>query len=75
MGRAQPGREVQGRITEAQLPLAEQSFPGISRFYAERAFTKLEKELDTYTITDIDWPISVETPGGDEFSCGQYYYD
>lgn len=24
---------MQGRITEAQLPLAEQSFPGISRFY------------------------------------------
>jgi hypothetical protein len=26
---------VQGRITEGQLPLAERSFPGISRFYAE----------------------------------------
>ena len=26
---------VQGRITERQLPLAERSFPGISRFYAE----------------------------------------
>jgi len=24
---------VQGRITERQLPLAERSFPGISRFY------------------------------------------
>ncbi len=35
MGRAQAGREVQGRITESQLPLAEESFPGISRFYAE----------------------------------------
>jgi hypothetical protein len=26
---------VTGRITERQLPLAEESFPGISRFYAE----------------------------------------
>jgi len=26
---------VQGRITERQLPLAERSFPGISRFYAD----------------------------------------
>jgi hypothetical protein len=26
---------VQGRITETELPLAERSFPGISRFYAQ----------------------------------------
>ena len=26
-------RTVQGRITERELPLAERSFPGISRFY------------------------------------------
>jgi hypothetical protein len=26
---------VLGRITEHQLPLAERSFPGISRFYAQ----------------------------------------
>ncbi len=25
---------MQGRITERQLPQAEQSFPGITRFYA-----------------------------------------
>ena len=25
---------MQGRITEAELPLAEQSFPGISEMYA-----------------------------------------
>jgi hypothetical protein len=30
------GLGVQGRITERQLPLAEQSFPGISAFYAEQ---------------------------------------
>ena len=27
--------DVQGRITETQLPLAEKSFPGISAMYAE----------------------------------------
>jgi hypothetical protein len=26
--------QVQGRITERQLPMAERSMPGISRFYA-----------------------------------------
>jgi hypothetical protein len=31
--RAQGCRAVQGRITERHLPLAEQSFPGIGRFY------------------------------------------
>lgn len=34
MGRAECCGRVQGRITERQLPLAERSFPGISRFYA-----------------------------------------
>ena len=46
-----------------------------SRFYADRAFAELEKELDAYTITDTDRPVLVETPVGDEFSCWQYYYD
>jgi hypothetical protein len=26
---------MQGRITERELPMAERSFPGISRFYAQ----------------------------------------
>ena len=46
-----------------------------SRYYADRAFIELDKELDAYKITDTDWPVTVETPGGDEFSCWQYYYD
>jgi hypothetical protein len=28
---------VRGRITEKQLPLAEESFPGIGRFYRDLA--------------------------------------
>jgi hypothetical protein len=33
--RARCGAAVQGRITEQHLPQAEQSMPGITRFYAE----------------------------------------
>jgi hypothetical protein len=36
---------VQGRITERQLPEAEESTPGISRFYAKQA-TKPATFLD-----------------------------
>lgn len=61
-------RELASRV------LPWQSFH-FSRFYADRAFVQLEKELDAYTITDTDWPVLVDTPGGDEFSCWQYYYD
>lgn len=47
----------------------------LSRFYADRSFTGIEKSLDSYKITDTDWPITVETPSGEEFSCWLYYYD
>lgn len=33
--RAVGRRDVQGRITERQLPEAERSMPGITRFYAQ----------------------------------------
>lgn len=46
-----------------------------SRFYADRALAQVKKKLDAYKITDTDWPVLVETPGGEEFSCRQYYYD
>jgi len=47
----------------------------LSRFTADRAFAEIKKDLDAYKITDTDWPVKVETPGGDEISCWQYYYD
>ena len=47
----------------------------LSRFYADRAFAEIKKDLDVYKITDTDWPVKVETPGGDEFSCWQYFVD
>jgi hypothetical protein len=45
----------------------------LSRFYADRSFTGIEKSLDLYKITDTDWPVMVKTPSGEEFSCWQYY--
>jgi len=46
-----------------------------SRYYADRAFTEVKKDLDAYKIVDKDWPVKVQTPGGEEFSCYQNYYD
>jgi hypothetical protein len=46
-----------------------------SRFYANAAFTQLNKDLNTYKIIDKDWPVMVETPSGEEFSCFPYYSD
>ena len=57
-----------------QRALPWQSFH-FSRYYADRAFAELNKELASYKITDTDWPVLVETPGGEELSCWQYYYD
>jgi len=57
-----------------QRPLPWQSFH-FSRFYADRAFAQLKKELDGYKITDTDWPVLVETPSGEELSCWPNYYD
>ena len=47
----------------------------VSRYLADIQFMKVARELNSYKIIDKDSPIKVETPGGDEFSCWQYYYD
>jgi uncharacterized protein DUF4153 len=46
-----------------------------SRLNADIGFKEVKKELDAYKIIDKDWPFQVETPGGEEFPCYQYYYD
>jgi hypothetical protein len=46
-----------------------------SRLHADTAFEQVREELDAYQITDTDWPVLVETPGGEEFPCVPYYYD
>ncbi len=46
-----------------------------SRFYADQALVEVGKTLDTYKIVDKDWPVIVQTPAKEEFSCWQNYYD
>jgi hypothetical protein len=46
-----------------------------SRFNADAALTQVNKDLKTYKVIDKEWPVLVETPGGEEFSCSPYYYD
>jgi hypothetical protein len=46
-----------------------------SRWNAEKAFQGLGKELDAYKIIDVNWPIKIKTPGGEEISCYHNYYD
>jgi hypothetical protein len=46
-----------------------------SRFNASAAFTQVNKDLNRYKIIDRNWPVMVETPSGEEFSCFPYYSD
>ena len=46
-----------------------------SRWRADIAFQQVSKQLNTYQVSDEDGPLMVETPGGEEFPCVQYYYD
>ena len=47
----------------------------LARYYADRAFADIKKDLDAYTITDTDWPVTVKTPSGEEVNCWEYYAD
>jgi hypothetical protein len=58
----------------AESPIPWQGFH-FSRLHADTAFGQVKKELDAYQIIDKDWPVMVETPGGEEFSCFPYYDD
>jgi len=46
-----------------------------SRFTADQIFANLKNGLDAYKVTNTDWPVKINTPSGEEFSCYQYYYD
>jgi len=54
--------------------IAWQSFH-FSRFTADKIFGDIKKDLDAYKVTDDQWPVKINTPSGEEFSCYQYYYD
>lgn len=47
----------------------------LARYNADLALAKIDKKLDAYKIKDTDFPVTVTTPSGEEFSCYQYYYD
>ena len=64
-------RYTRGQSDE-QLPW--QSFH-FSHFTADRALDSVKQTLDSYKIHSTDWPATVTTPEGNEFSCNQYYYD
>ena len=57
---------------EREIPW--QSFH-FSRYVADQALEEVNQDLDAYQINDKDLPVIVKTPGGQEFSCWQYYYD
>src|SRR5687767_8785160 len=59
---------------QVESPIPWQAFH-FSRLNADVAFKQVDKELAVYQIVDKDWPVMVETPGGEEFPCNQYYYD
>lgn len=49
-----------------------QSFQ-FSRWNADIELKGLKEELAAYKMIDKDWPVQVETPGGEKFPCYQYY--
>ena len=59
---------------QSDKPLPWQSFH-FSRMFADNAFFAVNNQLDAYTIVDADWPVKVETPGGENFSCQPYSFD
>jgi hypothetical protein len=59
---------------QGESPIPWQGFH-FSRLNADNAFRQVSQELKSYRITDTDWPVMVETPGGEEFPCVPYYYD
>lgn len=56
------GADVQGRITERQLPQAEESMPGITRFY---------DQLDEKPATFLDLLWQFEARRRTRSSCGK----
>ena len=59
---------------QAETEIPWQGFH-FSHWSADTALNQVNKELQTYDVIDKDFPAVVETPGGEEFPCYQYYYD
>jgi hypothetical protein len=72
IGAALTCKAYERQQAESQIPWQGFHF---SRWNADSAFQQMDRELDAYQIIDQDWPVMVETPGGEEFPCYRYYYD
>jgi len=77
-----PVRERIGAILTCKRYTSEQDtreYPWksyhIPRVRAQSIFEQLGSELDAYSINDDDLPVKIVTPGEEEISCWQYYYD
>jgi len=42
---------------------------------ADNALASIKNDLKGYKINDTDYPATVSTPSGEQFSCSTYYYD
>jgi len=72
VGAALACKRYQREQDEREYPW--QSFH-ISRYTADLEIAKVDMQLDEYKVTDSGYPVKVESPGGEEFSCSQYSYD
>lgn len=72
IGAALACKSYERKQAQSQIPWQGFHF---SRSNADTALQQVSQELDAYQIVDKDWPVMVETPGGEEFSCFPYYYD
>jgi len=57
-----------------ELDHSWQSFH-FARFNADKALASVSEEIDAYKITDMEWPVTVTTPDGTDYSCQSGYYD
>jgi len=46
-----------------------------ARYRADQAFAEIKDVLDTFLIVDSDWPVTIESPGGETYDCWQYRFD
>lgn len=60
------------RLTSQDAPW--QAFH-VSRYLADTRFQSIEKDLASYNLAATDRSLTVETPGGEEFSCWAYLPD
>ena len=64
------------KVDDLGLAIAREEVDGSMAWVAYLVnFGDIKKDLDAYKVTDDQWPVKINTPSGEEFSCYQYYYD